>query len=191
MTEELPLLGKITEARFISSLVPSKTHFEREDHFIPNYQLHIGSYEESRFCYSQKSRYWQLCSYGISQNDIKDRYKEFNFETYKYNPEDNKTIRFQLPLDLQITITATGNGYIGIRHMDKLKLKDYCSESFPYKKILDELLIHKLGFYRNASYKMWIAVKEIEAFRDIESLATFIHYLHDELLSISMNNYLH
>lgn len=61
---------------------------------------------------------------------ISDRREELDLDTYKYNPKDNKTIRFQLPLNLQITITSTGNGYVGIRHLDHIRLKDYCQESF-------------------------------------------------------------
>ena len=120
-------------------------------------------------------------------NGINDLCKGFNLEPYKYNPKDNKTIRFRLPLNLQITITATGNGYIGIRHLDNFKLKNYCIESYPSKSILDGLFLDKYGFYRNETTKMWMAVKEIETFKDVESLASFIKSLYDELLSINMN----
>lgn len=117
--------------------------------------------------------------------DMLDHCVEFDFVPYKYNAQDSKTIRFLLPLDLQITITATGNGYVGIRHVDNLKKTNYCVETFPLKDVLDDLLLSRFNFYRNDAKRMWLAVQDLEFFGNSDRLMDFIKELHNELLNIT------
>ena len=115
-----------------------------------------------------------------------DHHADFGLKPYNQNVKDYKTIRFELPLDLQITITATGKGYVGIRHVDNHRLKNYCVEKFALKDVL-ETLLYKYNFYRNDSYKMWLAVTDLELFPTYTTLMDQIKNLHDELLTLSKN----
>ena len=116
---------------------------------------------------------------------VVDNYTKLGLETYKYNPKDSKTIRLLLPLDLQITVTAVGNGYVAVRHIDSLRLHDYNAESFPHKEPLEDLLFTRLGFYRDNANKVWLGVKELESFGNSTNLLAFIGELSEVLKGVA------
>ena len=120
----------------------------------------------------------------VMVQQIREGYHEQGFVTYHDNPKDLKTIRLVLPLDLQITITATGNGYVGVRHVDELRQSNYCKDAYEHKDVIDTLFLTKLKFNRNDGTKMWLAVKELDTFTNVQSIWTCIRNLYDELLSL-------
>lgn len=114
---------------------------------------------------------------------LRKAYKEKGMVTFKYDPNDLKTIRFQLPCDLQITITATGKGYVGIRHSNMKNVQNYSCYSYPDKVWLDYLVLDKNAFVRNDA---WIGVKELDCFDNAQNIFSFIaDFINDELFNMA------
>ena len=106
---------------------------------------------------------------------------EQKLETFQHNPRDLKTIRFSLPLDLQITITAMGSGYVAIRHKVLPKGMNYFEGNFPQQEKLDKLILEKFGFTRSYDFRMWIGTRILLNFEDGLEIIELINQLKKEL----------
>ena len=75
------------------------------------------------------------------------------------NIKDNKTSRYKLNEDLEITITITGGGYIGIRHLNykqKYSIFEYPNTD-RYRQILEE-------FGYDMTQNMWLGTKPFKKY---------------------------
>ena len=107
-------------------------------------------------------------------HDLREYYPAHGLDVFQYKPNDLKTIRFNMPCDLQCTVTATGPGYIGIRHKQIPKNHDYSKDNYDDKEWLDYLVLDVFGFERNANNKVWIGVKSLDLFCDASAVFQFI-----------------
>jgi hypothetical protein len=87
-----------------------------------------------------------------------------------------------MPCGLQCTVTAIGEGYIGIRHMETPKGFSYCKDNYEDKEWLDYLVLGELGFERNANSSFWIGVKSLDYFTDANAIIQFIEDLNGHQL---------
>ena len=78
--------------------------------------------------------------------------------------EQPKTCRFQFTEELVLTITCTGQGYVGIRHAacaGRYCLSNY-SNITEYRAILS-------GFGYNIASEVWLGTKDFEEYEGEES----------------------
>lgn len=115
-------------------------------------------------------------------HDLSECYPSHGLDAFQYNPKDFKTIRFCMPCGLQCTVTAIGEGYIGIRHMETPKGFSYCKDNYEDKEWLDYLVLGELGFERNANSSFWIGVKSLDYFTDANAIIQFIEDLNGHQL---------
>lgn len=107
-------------------------------------------------------------------HDLRASYPSRGLDVFQYNPKDFKTIRFCMPCGLQCTVTATNEGYIGIRHMEIPKGFSYCNDYYEDKEWLDYLVLDELEFERNSNNSVWIGVKSLDYFGDANAIFQFI-----------------
>lgn len=92
-------------------------------------------------------------------HDLRECYPAHGLDVFQYKPNDLKTIRFSMSYDLQCTVTATGQGYVGIRHKQTPKNFGYCKNNYKDKEWLDYLVLDVFEFERNAESNHWIGIK--------------------------------
>lgn len=104
--------------------------------------------------------------------DLKLGFQNEGLSVFQFNPKDIKTIRFELPANLQLTVTATGSGYMAVRHKSIPKGFDYSTDSYCDKEWLEDLLINIFGF--DGGTKAWIGTKSLD---DIGSAENIFHFI--------------
>lgn len=148
-----------------------------------------GKFKKEPFSNDAIKRGVPMPAYSMSDQEksdivhtLKEIHKDHGFETFEFNPNDDKTIRFRLPLNLQITVTVCEGGYFGIKHTNIPKGKiDYNISDYPDKYLLENLLIVNNGFSRKPGKSPWIGIRPLNSFYDAETLTEFIHQLIDQL----------
>lgn len=95
----------------------------------------------------------------LGKHLLEEIVKNLNIKNYENTSQNPNTYRFKLNEDLEITITITGESYIGIRHLN-YKQK-YSTFEYPYTDKYRQVL-EKFGY--DLTQDMWLGTKPFKKY---------------------------